>query len=85
VHQATLAVKEGMTREDALRSITVNPARMMGLDRRVGALREGLDGDVVIWDGDPLDVMSRARRVFVAGVPVYEWADGVGTSATPYR
>lgn len=85
VHQATLAVKEGMDRAEALRSITVNPARMMGLDDRVGALRPGLDGDVVIWDGDPLDVMSRAEQVFVSGVPVYEWRDGAGAVATPYR
>jgi imidazolonepropionase-like amidohydrolase len=85
VHQATLAVKEGMTRDDALRAITVNPASMMGLSDRVGALRAGLDGDVVLWDGDPLDVMSRARQVFVAGVPVYEWRDGVGVTTRPYR
>jgi imidazolonepropionase-like amidohydrolase len=85
VHQATLAVKEGMTREDALRSLTVNPAKMMGLGDRIGALREGLDGDVVIWDGDPLDVMSRAVEVFVGGVPVYEWKDGEGTTKRAYR
>jgi imidazolonepropionase-like amidohydrolase len=85
VHQATLAVKDGMTREDALRSITMNPAAMMGLDDRVGALRVGLDGDVVIWDGDPLDVLSRAVQVFVNGVAVYEWRDGEGVTTTPYR
>jgi imidazolonepropionase-like amidohydrolase len=85
VHQATLAVKEGMTREDALRSLTVNPAQMMGLDDRVGALAPGLDGDVVIWDGDPLDVMSRALQVFVYGVPVYEWRDGTGVTRERYR
>ncbi len=85
VHQATLAVKEGMSREDALRSITVNPAQIMGIADRVGALEVGLDGDLVIWDGDPLDVMSRALRVFVGGVPAYEWHDGKGTTATPYR
>jgi imidazolonepropionase-like amidohydrolase len=85
VHQATLAVKEGMTREDALRSLTVNPAQMMGLADRVGALAPGLDGDVVIWDGDPLDVMSRALQVFVYGVPVYEWRDGTGVTRERYR
>ena len=84
VHQATFAVKEGMNRDDALRSITVNPAQIMGLDDRVGALRPGLDGDVVIWDGDPLDVMSRALEVFVRGVRVYEWSDGVRTTKSPY-
>ncbi|HUR01271.1 MAG TPA: amidohydrolase [Nonomuraea sp.] len=81
VHQATLAVKEGLDREVALRSITVNPARIMGLDDRVGALRPGLDGDVVIWSGDPLDIMSRALRVFVDGREVYSYEGGV---ADPY-
>jgi imidazolonepropionase-like amidohydrolase len=84
VHQATLAVKEGMSREDALRSITVNPARMLGLDDRVGALEAGRDGDVVLWDGDPLDVMSRAIQVFVRGVPVYRWSDDTGVTESPY-
>jgi imidazolonepropionase-like amidohydrolase len=72
VHQATLAMKEGLDRETALRSITANPARIMGIDDRVGSLRVGLDGDVVLWSGDPLDVMSRAVRVFVAGREVYQ-------------
>jgi imidazolonepropionase-like amidohydrolase len=86
VHQATLAVKEGLDRAAALRSITVNPARIMGLDDRIGALRPGLDGDVVIWSGDPLDVMSRALRVFVAGREVYTFSaeTGEGAARDPY-
>ncbi|MEO3890279.1 amidohydrolase [Nonomuraea sp. B5E05] len=84
VHQATLAVKEGMDPAEALRSITVNPARIMGLDDRVGSLRPGLDGDVVIWSGDPLDVMSRARRVFISGREVYSYTDGEPVVADPY-
>ena len=73
VHQATLAVKEGLDRATALRAITANPAQIMGLDDRVGSLRPGLDGDVVLWSGDPLDVMSRALRVFIAGREVYSY------------
>ncbi|MGP4112039.1 amidohydrolase [Streptomyces sp. 4N509B] len=73
VHQVTLCVKEGLDRGEALRTITVNPAEIMGLDDRVGSLRPGLDGDVVVWSGDPLDVMSRALRVFVAGREVYTY------------
>ncbi|GAA1899811.1 amidohydrolase [Streptomyces sodiiphilus] len=86
VHQATLCVKEGLDRETALRSITVNPAEIMGLDDRVGSLRPGLDADVVIWSGDPLDVMSRALRVFVSGREVYRYdtATRQGTVADPY-
>jgi imidazolonepropionase-like amidohydrolase len=75
VHQATLAVKEGLDRDTALRSITTNPASIMGLDDRVGSLRPGLDGDVVLWSGDPLDVMSRAMRVFVGGREVFTYSE----------
>ncbi|WP_425465695.1 amidohydrolase [Nonomuraea turkmeniaca] len=84
VHQATLAVKEGLDRDTALRSITLNPARIMGIDDRVGALRPGLDGDVVIWSGDPLDVMSRALRVFISGREVYSYTEGEPSVADPY-
>jgi imidazolonepropionase-like amidohydrolase len=73
VHQASLAVKEGLPRQVALEALTVNPAAILGLDSRVGSLAAGLDGDVVIWSGDPLDVNSRAERVLIGGVPVYEW------------
>ncbi|KAA2262989.1 amidohydrolase [Solihabitans fulvus] len=86
VHQATLAVKEGLDRDTALRSITVNPARILGLDDRVGSLTPGLDGDVVIWSGDPLDVMSRAQRVFVSGKEVFTYSEerGEGVVADPF-
>lgn len=86
VHQATFAVKEGLDSDTALRSITVNPARMMGLADRVGALKAGLDADIVLWSGDPLDVMSRAVRVFVGGRPVYHFDEAAneGVTASPY-
>ena len=86
VHQATFAVKEGLDSETALRSITMNPAQILGLDDRVGALKEGLDADLVLWSGDPLDVMSRAVRVFVDGREVYHFdeAKGVGVTANPF-
>ncbi|MCK6209497.1 amidohydrolase [Georgenia sp. EYE_87] len=77
VHQASLAVKEGLDRDVALSALTLNPAAMLGLDDRVGALREGLDGDVVVWSGDPLDVYSRAERVFIEGTEVYSFEGGV--------
>ncbi|GAB2690083.1 amidohydrolase [Thalassiella azotivora] len=86
VHQATLAVKEGLDPAEALRALTINPARIMGLDDRVGSLEVGKDGDVVVWSGDPLDVMSRAQRVLVGGREVYVWDDeaGEGVVTDPY-
>ena len=78
VHQASLAVKEGLPAQVAIEALTVNPASIMRLNHRVGSLTPGLDGDVVIWSGDPLDVNSRAERVFISGVDVYRWEDGLG-------
>ncbi len=74
---AAFAVKEGMDPDEALRALTLNPARILGLDDRVGSLAPGLDGDVVVWSGDPLDVMSRALHVVLGGRSVYRW-DGRG-------
>lgn len=71
VHQATLAVKEGLDPKTALRAITINPAKVMGLADQVGSLEVGKLGDVVVWSGDPLDVMQRAERVFINGEEVY--------------
>jgi imidazolonepropionase-like amidohydrolase len=85
VHQATFAVREGMSREDALRSITINPASILGFADRVGSLAAGKDGDVVIWSGDPLDVLQRAERVFVSGHEVYRYSDGRRVVSNPYR
>ena len=72
--------------ETALRALTVNPAKILRLDDRIGALKPGLDGDVVLWSGDPLDVMSRALRVFINGREVYTYDEeaGEGVVANPY-
>ncbi|MDU0291585.1 amidohydrolase [Saccharothrix longispora] len=85
VHQVTLAVKEGLDPKVGLESITVNPAAIMGLDDRVGSLRPGLDADVVIWSGDPLDVMSRATNVFVDGREVYRYENGREVVQSPFH
>jgi imidazolonepropionase-like amidohydrolase len=73
IHQATLAVKEGLDRDVALRSVTINPARVIGCAERLGSLSAGKDGDVVIWSGDPLDVMSRAEVAFQNGREIYHY------------
>jgi imidazolonepropionase-like amidohydrolase len=81
VHQATLAVREGLDRETALRSITINPARILGLDNRFGTLEPGKDAAVVVWAGDPLDVMSRVERAFLGGREIYSY-DAENDAAT---
>lgn len=85
VHQASFAVKEGLDREVALQALTVNPASFLGLGSRIGALAPGLDGDVVVWSGDPLDVTSRAEHVFVTGTEVYTWDAAARTGRVAER
>ncbi|WP_411733695.1 amidohydrolase [Paeniglutamicibacter sp.] len=73
IHQCTLAVKEGLDRDTALRAVTMNPAKVLGLANRLGSLETGKDADLVLWSGDPLDVMSRAMRVWIGGKQVMEY------------
>jgi imidazolonepropionase-like amidohydrolase len=69
----------------ALRALTINPARIMGVADRLGSLEPGKDADIVIWSGDPLDVMSRAERAFIGGQEVYayDYARRQGTFTEP--
>jgi imidazolonepropionase-like amidohydrolase len=73
IYQATLAVKEGLDPVAALRAVTINPARIIGCADRIGSLSVGKDADLVIWSGDPLDVMSRAERAFIDGREIYRY------------
>ena len=85
IHQVTLAVKEGLDPETALRSVTINPARIIGVSDRLGSLTAGKDADLVLWSGDPLDVMSRAELAYIGGQQVYryDYARREGVFITP--
>jgi imidazolonepropionase-like amidohydrolase len=83
VHQATLAVKEGLDRDTALAALTINPARIAGIDGRLGSIEPGKDADLVLWSGDPLDVFSRAQRALIGGREIYSWNDGEAVHAEP--
>jgi imidazolonepropionase-like amidohydrolase len=60
-------VADGMSPSAALRSLTSDAARMFALDDRIGFLRAGLDADVLLLDGSPLDMSSTIQRVWVNG------------------
>ena len=65
---AGLAVREGMDEDAAWRAITINPAKVAGIEERVGSLERGKDADFAIWQGDPLkDIQARTKMVFVNG------------------
>jgi len=67
---ATMAVKGGMTPEGALAAITINPAKIAGLDHRIGSLAPGKDADIVITSGHPVNPLSRVRAVYIEGKQV---------------
>jgi imidazolonepropionase-like amidohydrolase len=75
-HQAALSVKHGLDRDTALRALTINPARIIGIDDRLGSIEPGKDADLVVWSGDPLDVLSRVEYALIDGTEVYRYADG---------
>ena len=64
---AALAHKEGMDELDALKSITINPAILLGIDKSVGSLERGKDADFVIWSGHPFDIKTEATQVYIEG------------------
>src|SRR6201999_1594675 len=61
------ALAKGMNWDNALAAITKNPAGVFGIADTYGTLETGKDADVVIWDGDPLDVTSAPTAVFIKG------------------
>jgi imidazolonepropionase-like amidohydrolase len=67
---AGLAVAHGLSRAEALKALTINAADIWGIGGHYGALKPGLDGDLVVWDGDPLEPASAPVAVLVRGVPV---------------
>ncbi|NUP97512.1 MAG: amidohydrolase family protein, partial [Planctomycetaceae bacterium] len=67
---AAYAISRGLSPEAALRALTSDVAKMMGLATRVGRLARGLDGDVLLLDGPPLEPATRVLRAFVNGTEV---------------
>ncbi len=69
---ATLAVREGMPEEEALKAITINAAEIIGVADRVGSLEVGKDADLVVFSGHPFDYRAMAELVLVDGQVAYK-------------
>ena len=74
LEQARFAVRNGLEPDAALKAITVSPAKILGLEKRVGAIAEGLDADLVALSGDPLEFTTGVQWVMVDGVVQYKQA-----------
>ena len=65
--QAGYAMRGGLTRDEALAAVTITPARLAGVDDRVGSIEVGKDADLVLWSGEPFAATSRVVGVVLNG------------------
>lgn len=66
--EAALAAAHGLSKEDALESITLSPAKILGISDRVGSIEVGKDADLALYDGDPLEYTTHCTGVVIDGV-----------------
>jgi imidazolonepropionase-like amidohydrolase len=83
--QAGLSVREGMSPDRALRTITAHPAQILGLEDQIGRLAPGLAADLVILDGPPLEVASRVLVTYIGGEVVYRDGDSIPVPGGMFR
>ncbi|WP_459129506.1 amidohydrolase [Guggenheimella bovis] len=69
---ASYCVRDGMDHYEALKAITINPAKILEIEDRVGSIEVGKDADLVLWSGDPLDIRSRVLLTLVDGRIAYK-------------
>ena len=65
----------GVPEEDALKMITINPAKQLGIDIRTGSIEVGKDGDIAIWTAHPFSVYSRVETTLIEGITYFDRAD----------
>ena len=71
--EAAKAVKYGgMSEMEALKFVTINPAKQLRIDERVGSIERGKDADLVIWNGPPLSTYSKAEQTWIDGIKYFD-------------
>jgi imidazolonepropionase-like amidohydrolase len=95
LRMAAMGVRAGMSRKVALEALTINGAKMMDLDGRIGSLEAGKDADFIILSGDPLSVYTDVEQTWIEGVKAFDRSDekdklyavggyGAGDDQEPY-
>jgi imidazolonepropionase-like amidohydrolase len=68
-YQAATAVPYGLSENDAYKAVSLNAAEIFGIGKSLGSIDEGKSADLIVTDGDPLDVRTHVNMVFIAGKP----------------
>lgn len=61
-----------MSEEEALKLVTLNPAKMLHVDKQIGSIKPGKDADLVLWSADPLSIYAVAEKTYVDGIPYWD-------------
>ena len=72
LNRVGLLIKAGLTYDEALRAVTLHPARILGVDDRMGTLEEGKMGNLLFLDGEPFHPLTRVKKVMIEGRVVAE-------------
>ncbi|MDH5401238.1 MAG: amidohydrolase [Candidatus Heimdallarchaeota archaeon] len=67
-----MAIREGLPQDQALATVTINPAEVLGVEDRVGSLQVGKDADFLIFNGDPFDTRTQVVSTYIDGLLVYQ-------------
>jgi len=71
--EAAKAVKYGgLSQEEAWKFVTLNPAKMLHLDDRMGSIKAGKDADLVVWSGNPLSIYAKAEQTYIDGILYFD-------------
>lgn len=76
--EAAKAVKYGgLSEEEALKFVTINPAKQLQIDKYTGSIETGKDADIVIWNGNPLSAYSACEQTWIDGRKYFDRQDDI--------
>ncbi|MGB5647741.1 MAG: amidohydrolase family protein, partial [Muriicola sp.] len=62
----------GVSEEEAWKMVTINPAKLLHIDERVGSIKEGKEADLVLWNAHPLSVYAKAEKTIIQGTTYFD-------------
>jgi imidazolonepropionase-like amidohydrolase len=81
--EAGKAVTYGhMSQEEALKLVTLNPAKMLHVDNRIGSIKAGKDADIVVWSANPLSIYAVVEKTYVDGIPYWDLSQDAAKQKT---